>query len=92
MSKDGAVAASASVQTSPVRDQPPATATLACSPQRLDPFGNPLLNLSGPPLSAEERSKKKRKKKKKKRKQQSEPHADVEVIDLDADENMDEDD
>ncbi|TFK92825.1 hypothetical protein K466DRAFT_594862 [Polyporus arcularius HHB13444] len=48
-----------------------APSTAQSSPQRLDPFGMPLLNLSGPPPAAEDEqpapSKKKRKKKKKKK-------------------------
>ncbi|KAI0774053.1 hypothetical protein C8Q74DRAFT_1267964 [Fomes fomentarius] len=61
------------------------------SPQRLDPFGMPLLNLSGPPPDvgdAETNSpKKKRKKKKKKKKGVAEPSANTDVIDVDGDDD-----
>ncbi|TBU49027.1 hypothetical protein BD309DRAFT_948345 [Dichomitus squalens] len=91
VSGDGSLAATpvASLQTSPTRPQPPKPVPQP-SPQQLDPFGHPLLNLSGPPpdVGDEEAgaSKKKRKKRKKKRKHaMTDAVAHKEVIDVDAD-------
>ncbi|KAI1786656.1 hypothetical protein LXA43DRAFT_975636 [Ganoderma leucocontextum] len=89
-----ATPATASAQVSPARPQPPKPVP-QLSPQRLDPFGNPLLNLDGPPPDAgdeaAESAKKKRKRKKKKKKHtMADPAADMEVIDVDADDDGDE--
>ncbi|EJF62821.1 hypothetical protein DICSQDRAFT_56545 [Dichomitus squalens LYAD-421 SS1] len=81
--------------TSPTRPQPPKPVPQP-SPQQLDPFGHPLLNLSGPPpdVGDEEAgaSKKKRKKRKKKRKHaMTDAVAHKEVIDVDADDGEEDD-
>lgn len=61
------------------------------SPHRLDPFGMPLLNLSGPPSAIGDAEtnlpKKKRKKKKKKKKGVAESSATTDVIDVDVDDD-----
>ena len=84
-----AVTPAASSQSSPTRPQPPKPVTQP-SPQRLDPFGKPLLNLNGPPPNGGDdeagTSKKKRKRKKKKKHAMTEATAHMEVIDVDADE------
>ena len=78
-----------SSQSSPTRPQPPKPVTQP-SPQRLDPFGKPLLNLNGPPPNVGDdeagTSKKKRKRRKKKKHAMTEATAHMEVIDVDADE------
>ncbi len=86
---------SASAQTSPARPQTPKPVPPP-SPQRLDPFGIPLLNLDGPPLDVGDEAagstKKKRKRRKKKKKHtMTDPAADMEVIDVDAEDGDDED-
>lgn len=85
----------ATAQASPARPQPP-KAVPPPSPQRLDPFGNPLLNLAGPPSDVRDEAagsaKKKRKRRKKKKKQaMTDPDTVMEVIDVDADDGDDED-
>ncbi|KAI0751528.1 hypothetical protein C8Q80DRAFT_1157791 [Daedaleopsis nitida] len=92
----GSVVAAAAAATStatttavrPAADLPQSQST----PRRLDPFGFPLLNLSGPPPGIEDApmgspKKKRKKKKKKKKKGGAEIPGNGEVIDVDADEH-----
>ena len=84
---------SASAQASPARPQPSVPQpVLPPSPRRLDPFGNPLLNLDGPPPDVGDEAaglaKKKRKRRKKKKKHAMANAAmSMEVIDVDADDD-----